>query len=82
MRLLSIIKMLRSSRFRWMGHVARIEKRGIAYSVLVGEHEEPRSHGRPRLDRRIKLKWILKKEAGKVWTGFIWLRLGTSDWLL
>jgi hypothetical protein len=27
---------------------------------------------------RIILKWILKKRDG-VWTGFIWLRIGTGD---
>jgi hypothetical protein len=34
------------------------------------------------LDRRKILKWILKKWAESVWTGFIWLRLRTSDDLL
>jgi hypothetical protein len=29
------------------------------------------------LDRRIILKWILKKQDEGVWTGFIWLRIGT-----
>jgi hypothetical protein len=28
------------------------------------------------------LEWILGKEDGKVWTGFIWLRIGTSGGLL
>jgi len=27
---------------------------------------------------RIILKWILKKEAGKVWIGLIWFSTGTS----
>ena len=35
------------------------------------------------VDERIKglLKWILKKcdRGGRAWTGFIWLRKGTSD---
>jgi hypothetical protein len=31
------------------------------------------------VDRRIMLDWMLGKEDGKVWTGFIWLRAGTSD---
>jgi hypothetical protein len=30
----------------------------------------------------IILDWILGKYDGKVWTGFIWLRLRTSDGLL
>jgi hypothetical protein len=30
---------------------------------------------------RIILKWILEKQDGVVWTGFIWLRTGTSGGL-
>jgi hypothetical protein len=29
------------------------------------------------IDRRIILKWIVKKSVGKTWTGLIWLRRGT-----
>jgi hypothetical protein len=39
--------------------------------------------GRDRLedlgvDGKIMLEWILGKEGAKVWTGCIWLRIGTS----
>jgi len=34
------------------------------------------------VDRRIISECILGKESGIVWTGFIWLRIGTSDGLL
>jgi hypothetical protein len=34
------------------------------------------------IDRAIILKWILVEEDGVVWTGIIWLRIGTSGWLL
>jgi hypothetical protein len=30
----------------------------------------------------IILKWILKKYDGSGWSGFIWLRVGTSGGLL
>jgi hypothetical protein len=30
----------------------------------------------------IMLQWILGKHGRKVWTGFIWLRIGTSGGLL
>jgi hypothetical protein len=26
--------------------------------------------------------WIMRKQSGKVWTGFIWLRIGISDGLM
>jgi len=32
--------------------------------------------------RRTILEWILGKQRGKVWTGFIWLRIGSSGGLL
>jgi hypothetical protein len=28
------------------------------------------------IDGRVILKWIIEKQDGKVWTGFIWLRTG------
>jgi hypothetical protein len=34
------------------------------------------------VDERITLEWILGKQDGKVWTGFMWLRIGTNDRLL
>jgi hypothetical protein len=33
-------------------------------------------------DRRIILNWILRKESGNIWTGFVCPRLGTSGGLL
>jgi hypothetical protein len=33
-------------------------------------------------DERITLKWMLGKQGGKVGSGCIWLRKGTSDGLL
>jgi hypothetical protein len=34
------------------------------------------------IDWEIILEWILGKWGGEVWTGFIWLRIGTSGRLL
>jgi hypothetical protein len=30
------------------------------------------------IDGRIILEWILKRMVEKLWTGFTWLRIGTS----
>jgi hypothetical protein len=30
------------------------------------------------MDRRIILNWMLKNLVGEVWSGLIWLRIGTS----
>jgi hypothetical protein len=34
------------------------------------------------VDGRIMLDWIIREETGRVWTEFIWFRIGTSDELL
>jgi hypothetical protein len=31
---------------------------------------------------RIILKWIIQKQSVRLWTGFIWLRIGSIDGLL
>jgi len=38
--------------------------------------------GDPGADVRIILKWIFKKWDRRVWTGLIWLRIGTGGGLL
>jgi len=44
----NIVRMIKSRRMRWTGHVARMsEERGV-YRVLVGKPEEKRPLGRPR----------------------------------
>jgi len=30
------------------------------------------------VDGKIILEWILRKRGGDVWTGFMWLKVGTS----
>lgn len=32
----------------------------------------------PRIDGRIKLKWVFKKYIVKVWTKFVWLKIGAQ----
>jgi hypothetical protein len=46
---------------RWEGHVARMRKRRVVYSVLVGNLME-RDHLEDQgLDRRIILSWSFRK---------------------
>jgi hypothetical protein len=42
----SIIRMIKSRRMRWAGHVARIEEKGKACRILVGKPEGKRPLGR------------------------------------
>jgi hypothetical protein len=44
----NIIRVIKSSRMRWVGHVARIGEIRTAYRILVGKPEGRRSLGRPR----------------------------------
>jgi hypothetical protein len=44
----NIIKMIKSSRMRLEGHVARMGERKNAYRILVGKPERKRPLGRPR----------------------------------
>ena len=43
-----IVRMIKSRRMRWAGHVARMVERRDVYRVLVGKHEGKRPLGKPR----------------------------------
>ena len=44
----NIVRVIKSSRMRWAGHVARMGEERGAYRVLVGKPEGKRPLGRPR----------------------------------
>jgi hypothetical protein len=44
----SIIRIIKSRRTRWAGHVARMGEKRIVYRLLVGKPEGKRPLGRPR----------------------------------
>jgi hypothetical protein len=44
----SIIRMIKSRRRKWAGHVARMGEKRNAYRILVGNPEGKRPLGRPR----------------------------------
>jgi hypothetical protein len=75
----SIIRMMKSRRMRWAGHVTRMEEKMNAYRILVGKPEGKRPLRRPRY------RWVdnIKMNPREIrwdgiWTGLIWLRIGTS----
>jgi hypothetical protein len=77
-----IIRIIKSRRMRWAGHVARIGRRGtrIGYwweSQREGYHEEDQDVG-----EWIILRWILERWDRVVWTELVWLRIGTGGELL
>jgi hypothetical protein len=44
----NIIRMIKSRRMRWAGHVARMGEKMNAYRILVGKPEGKKPLGRPR----------------------------------
>jgi len=52
------------------------------YTKFWSENLEGKDHsGRLGIDGKVILEWILEKQIGKVWTGFIWFRIGISGGL-
>jgi hypothetical protein len=78
----SIIRMIKSRRMRWAGHVTRMGEKINACRLLVGKPEGKRLLGRPRLGGWIILGWILERWDGAIWTGLVWLRVGAGGELL
>jgi hypothetical protein len=78
----SIIRISKSRRMRWVGHVARMGEKRNAYRLLVGKPEGKRPLGRPRRMWWIIFVLILKRWDGVMWTRLVWLRIGTGGELL
>jgi hypothetical protein len=63
---------------RWAGHVIGIgESRGVE-RVLVGKPEGKRPLGRTRHRWEDNIKIYLQKVDVRIWTGSMWLWLGTG----
>jgi hypothetical protein len=67
---------------RWLGHVALIAQQIGAYTVFVGKHKGKVGLDDLGADGGLVLKWILKTGDRKVWSEFIWLRIGASAGIL
>jgi hypothetical protein len=73
-----IVRVVKSRRMRWPGHVAcMVEDRGV-HRVLVGKPEEKRPLGRPRHRWEDNIKMDFQDVEGVVGTGWSWLRIGTG----
>jgi len=75
----STVRVIKSRRMRWAGHVVRMGERRGVYSVLVGKPEGQRPLGRPRRRWEDNIKMDLQWDV-EVWTGSSWLRIETGAW--
>ena len=66
----NIVRVIKSRRLRWAGHVARMGERTGVYRVLVGKPEGKRQFGRPRRRCEDNIKMDLQ-EVG----------CGSMDWI-
>jgi hypothetical protein len=57
-------------------------KKRNAYRLVVGKSEGKRPLGRPRRRLVDNIGWILERWDGVMWTGLVWLRIGTGGELL
>jgi hypothetical protein len=74
-----MIRMNKSRRMRWAGHIARMGEKRNAYRLLVGKPEGKRPVGRPRHRWVDNIKTDLK-EIG--WDGMDWIDVaqGRDQW--
>jgi hypothetical protein len=80
----NIVRVIKSRRVQWVGHVACMGKGRGVYRVLVGRPKGKRPLGRPRHMWEDNIKMDLKEKVidGVNWIHFIWLRIGSSGGIL
>ena len=72
------MRVIKSRRMRWAGHVARMgEERGV-YRVLVGKPEGKKPLGRPRRRWMDNIRMDLQESDVGIWTGLGWSRIETG----
>jgi transcription termination factor 2 len=67
----SIIRIIKSRRMRWAGHLARMREKRNVYMLLVGKPDGKRPLGRPRHRRMANIKVDLVEigQGGVDWIG-------------
>jgi len=66
----NIVRVVKSRRMRWAGHVTRMGEGRVVYKVLVGKLEGKRPLGRPRRRWADNIKMDLQEVGG-----------GCGDWI-
>jgi hypothetical protein len=75
----NILRVIKTRRMRWAGHVARMGEGRGAYSILVGRPEGRRPLGRPRRRWENNIKMDLQEVE---WEGMDWIDMaqGRNSW--
>jgi hypothetical protein len=66
---LRILRIIKSRRMRWAGHVARMGAKRTASRLMVRKPEGKRPLGRPRRRWVGNIRMILERWGGVMWTG-------------
>jgi hypothetical protein len=74
----NIVRVIKSRRMRWEGHVARMYERRGVFRVSVGNLRERDHLGDRGVVWSKILRWIFRKWNVGLWTGSSWLRIGTG----
>ena len=77
-----IVRVIKSRRMLWAGHVARMGERRSVYRALVGKREGKNHLEDPGVDGRVILRKFFRKWNVNTLSGSIWLRIGTDGGLL
>jgi len=73
----NIVRVVKSRRMRWVGHVASMGQGRVVYRVLVGKPEGKRPLGRPRRRWEDNIKKDLQEVGGGLGAGWSWLSIST-----
>ena len=70
----NIVRVIKSRKMSWTGHVARMFEERVAYRLLVGKPEGKRPMGRPRR------RWVDLREVGCGYMDWIGLAQDRDRW--
>jgi hypothetical protein len=74
----NIVRVFKSRRMRWAGHVARMGRYEVFAVFRWGNLRERGHLGDPGVDGRIILRCMFRKWDVEVWSELSWLRMGTG----
>jgi len=74
----NIVRVIKSRRMRWAGHVARMGEERVCIGSCWGNRRERDQWGDLGVDGWIILEWIFRRWDVGIWTGLGWPRIETG----